>query len=216
MLVPEVSQALGSAEDAIDTIQLTARRRGAQVRGEALSAIATASASIEGSEPAIVASLLMELDQLALRTSFLQALARMHALVGVDEPVEARGRPRPDFDQSARLRGLADLIATSQSPALLVATVAHGELLALQPFASANGILARAVWRGIIVESGLDPTGLVMSEVGVRDLGVPAYRAALDAYQRGTSEGVASWIRHCCRAVELGVDALAQLLSQKR
>jgi hypothetical protein len=216
MLVPAVSQALGGAESAVDAIQLTARRRGDQVRVEALSAIATASASMDGSEPAVVASLLMELDQLSLRTSLLQALARMHVLGGVGEAQDERGRPRPEFDQSDRLLALADLVASSEAPALLVATIAHGELLALAPFASANGIVARAVWRGLIVETGLDPTGLIMSEVGLRDLGVPAYQAALDAYQSGTSDGVASWVRHCCRAVELGVDALGQLLTQKR
>ena len=48
---------------------------------------------------------------------------------------------------------------------MLVAVV-HGELLALAPFGSADGVVARAAARLAAVGSGLDPKGLAVPEVG--------------------------------------------------
>ena len=213
MLVPEIVQALADAEAAVDACQLTARRRSGQFRSDAWAASAAASAGLDGSDPRLAAAVLLEVQELAnIRSSLLHSLARLHAAAAVDLPLAERGRPRSDFTHSARLTGLADLVATSTAPALLLAHIAHADLLSLAPFGSENGLIARAIWRGVIVESGLDPTGMVMVEVGLRDLGSAAYAAALSSYESGTPAGVAAWIIHCSRAVELGVDALAQLI----
>ena len=80
---------------------------------------------------------------------------------------------------------------------MLVAVV-HGELLALEPFASANGVVARAAARLAAISSGLDPRGLAVPEVGHLRArhGVPARRR--EGFAAGTPDGLAAWIRHCC------------------
>lgn len=115
--------------------------------------------------------------------------------------------PLPPADEVAgRLDGLAELvIAGSSAPALVTAAVVHGELLALRPFGSYNGVVARAAERIVLVGSGLDPKSICPSEVGHAELGRAAYVAAFDGYLSGTPDGMAAWIAHCGRAVELGV-----------
>jgi hypothetical protein len=80
----------------------------------------------------------------------------------------------------------------------------HGELLALRPFASHNGLVARTAERIVLIGSGLDPKSVCPAEVGHAELGRAAYLGALDGYASGTPEGMAAWIAHCGRAVELG------------
>lgn len=155
------------------------------------------------------------------RQSPLRVLARLHLVAAAGRGDEV-GRPRqhgetvdeplielelPDADEVAgRLEGLSQLIiAGSAAPALVTAAVVHGELLALRPFASDNGLVARAAERIVLVGSGLDPKSVCPAEVGHAELGRAAYLAALDGYTSGTPEGMAQWIAHCGKAVELGV-----------
>ncbi|MCZ9338188.1 Fic family protein, partial [Streptomyces sp. TRM76130] len=154
------------------------------------------------------------------RQSPLRVLARLHlvAAAGGDDRV---GRPRragepvdeplvelplPDAEEAhGRLEGLAGLLtAGSSAPALVQAAVVHGELLALRPFVSHNGLVARAAERIVLVGSGLDPKSVCPAEVGYAELSRSAYRAALDGYVSGTAAGMAAWIEHCGRAVVLG------------
>ncbi|MFF5407717.1 oxidoreductase [Streptomyces misionensis] len=155
------------------------------------------------------------------RQSPLRVLARLHLVAAASD--EARvGRPRQDGEPvdeplvelplpdarevSGRLEGLADLIiAGTSAPALVTAAVVHGELLALRPFASHNGLVARAAERIVLIGSGLDPKAICPAEVGHAELGRAGYLAALEGYVSGTPEGMAAWIAHCGRAVELGV-----------
>ncbi|MFG2262981.1 oxidoreductase [Streptomyces sp. NPDC048720] len=155
------------------------------------------------------------------RQSPLRVLARLHLVAAaiqgddvgrprqVGEPVDEPllELPLPDAREvSGRLEGLADLIiAGSSAPALVTAAVVHGELLALRPFTSHNGLVARTAERIVLIGSGLDPKAVCPSEVGHAELGRAAYLAALDGYVSGTPEGMAAWIAHCGRAVELGV-----------
>ncbi|MEV0262839.1 oxidoreductase [Streptomyces sp. NPDC050617] len=157
------------------------------------------------------------------RQSPLRALARLHLVAaGGAQPDDTVGRPRltgepvdePLIEQelpgaeevAGRLDGLAGLlIAGSEAPALVTAAVVHGELLALRPFGSCNGLVARAAERIVLVGSGLDPKSICPAEVGHAELGRAAYAAALDGYASGTPDGMAAWIAHCGRAVELGV-----------
>ncbi|MFF5568140.1 oxidoreductase [Streptomyces sp. NPDC012623] len=119
-------------------------------------------------------------------------------------PVEL---PLPGADEVAgRLDGLSRLVlATSSAPALVTAAVVHGELLALRPFGSYNGLVARAAERIVLIGSGLDPKSICPAEVGHAELGRAAYAAAFDGYLSGTPDGMTAWITHCGRAVELGV-----------
>ncbi|EKX61450.1 hypothetical protein STRIP9103_05427 [Streptomyces ipomoeae 91-03] len=154
------------------------------------------------------------------RQSPLRVLARLH-LVAAGRDHARVGRPRQDDEPvdeplvelplpsagevSGRLDGLAELIVKGTSaPALVSAAIVHGELLALRPFGFHNGLVARAAERIVLVGSGLDPKSVCPAEVGHAELGRAAYLAALDGYVSGTPEGMAAWIAHCGRAVELG------------
>ncbi|MGW7822700.1 oxidoreductase [Streptomyces puniciscabiei] len=154
------------------------------------------------------------------RQSPLRVLARLHLVAAASQGDEV-GRPRqagesvdeplielplPDAAEvSGRLEGLADLIiAGTSAPALVTAAVVHGELLALRPFVSHNGLVARAAERIVLIGSGLDPKSICPAEVGHAELGRASYLAALDGYASGTPEGMAAWIARCGRAVELG------------
>ncbi|MDH6517505.1 hypothetical protein M2163_005514 [Streptomyces sp. SAI-135] len=154
------------------------------------------------------------------RQSPLRVLARLHLVAAATDEDEI-GRPRqagervdeplielplPDAAEvSGRLEGLSELIiAGSSAPALVTAAVVQGELLALRPFVSHNGLVARAAARIVLVGSGLDPKSVCPAEVGHAELGRAAYLAALDGYVSGTPEGMAAWIAHCGSAIELG------------
>jgi hypothetical protein len=139
------------------------------------------------------------------RTAPLQALARLHVLASVDlaaHPDDPGGGP--GFEPGRPVRGterlalLADLVTGgSAAPAPVLVAVVHGELLALEPFASANGVVARAAARLAAISSGLDPRGLAVPEVG-HLRAAAAYRAAARGFAAGTPDGLATWIRHCC------------------
>ena len=151
-----------------------------------------------------------------------QALARLHVLAAselVADP-DALGRPRSpgaayDDPQSlgpapepvevaARLDGLARVLtAGTSAPAVVVAAVVHGELMALRPFGSADGLVARAAARLVLIDRGLDPKAVSAPEVGHAELHHD-YPEALRAYIGGGPDGVATWVVHCARAVALG------------
>ncbi|WP_328837725.1 oxidoreductase [Streptomyces europaeiscabiei] len=154
------------------------------------------------------------------RQSPLRVLARLH-LVAAGHDDARVGRPRQDGEPveeplvelpvpgadevAGRLDGLSELIIKGGSaPALVTAAVVHGELLALRPFGFHNGLVARAAERIVLIGSGLDPKSVCPAEVGHAELGRAAYLAALDGYVSGTPQGMAAWIAHCGRAVELG------------
>jgi hypothetical protein len=144
------------------------------------------------------------------RRAPLQALARLHVLAAGDS-VEATdravlGRPRPDAsaEVTVRLDALARVATTSRAPAAVVAAVVHGELLVLAPFATANGIVARAAQRLVLLDRGLDATGASVPEVGHLDAGDGAYAAAAEGYARGGLDGVGGWVRHVAAALVLG------------
>jgi hypothetical protein len=135
----------------------------------------------------------------------LQALARLHMLAAADLAADERlGRPRPDPDIARRLDMLTGLVSgATQVPAPVLAAVAHGELLTLAPFGSADGVVARAVSRLVTIASGLDPHGLGVPEVTwMRHAG--DYRDAAAGFATGTTDGVARWLVMCCRALQNG------------
>ncbi|OBF15643.1 oxidoreductase [Mycobacterium kubicae] len=135
----------------------------------------------------------------------LQALARLHMLAAADQVDEARlGRPRKDPEVGPRLALLTDLVTSpTQASAPVVAAVAHGELLTLKPFGSADGVVARAVSRLVTITTGLDPHGLGVPEVSW--MRKPAdYRDAAQGFTEGTPAGLARWLVLCCRALRAG------------
>jgi hypothetical protein len=93
---------------------------------------------------------------------------------------------------------------TTSAPAVLIAALVHGELAAMAPFGTADGVVARGAARLTGITRGLDPKAVSVPEVGFAELGRDAYLEALDGYASGTSPGVAGWLVHCCRATEHG------------
>lgn len=135
----------------------------------------------------------------------LQALARLHMLAAADRvDADRLGRPRAAPEVGPRLELLTGLVTGStRAPAPVVAAVAHGELLTLEPFGAADGVVARAVSRLVTIASGLDPHGLGVPEVSwMRQ--PAAYRDAAQGFAGGTPEGVAAWLVLCCRAMRAG------------
>jgi hypothetical protein len=133
-----------------------------------------------------------------------QALARLHALAAADLVAAAElGRPGPAAGVAARLDTLAAVLATTSAPAVIVAAIVHGELLSLDAFAPASGVVARAAVRLTLIERGLDPTSLLVVEAGHRELG-DSYESALSGYRTATPDGMAAWLTHCAAAVVAG------------
>lgn len=141
----------------------------------------------------------------AWRRAPLQALARLHTLAATGLVAEEQlGRPRIDGAVGPRLELLAKVVLNgTQAPAPVVAAIAHGEILILRPFGSADGVVARAVSRLVTIASGLDPHGLGVPEVSwMRRAG--EYRNAAQGLATGTPPGVAAWVVLCCRAMQAG------------
>jgi hypothetical protein len=136
----------------------------------------------------------------------LQALARLHMLAAADQVDDDRlGRPRADAEVGPRLELLADVVTggRTRAAAAVVAAVAHGELLTLQPFGSSDGVVARAVSRLVTIASGLDPHGLGVPEV-IWMRQSAKYRDAARGFAEGTPDGVGAWLVLCCRAMQAG------------
>jgi hypothetical protein len=134
-----------------------------------------------------------------------QALARLHALAAVPSvPDDERGRPR-DADSAARLRDSLRLLDDDR-PALMTAALLHAELVCGAPFATANGIVARAAERLVLVSSGVDAKSLVVPEAGHLALR-PAYESNLRAYAEGGRPGLQAWLLYCAEAYAAGAEA---------
>jgi len=155
-----------------------------------------------------------------------QAFARLAALAGTGfVPAERLGRPRDDLvaddplrigalpppgEVAARLDTLVRiLVAPTEAPALVVASVVHGELLALRPFAWGSGLVARSAMRLVLGARGLDPNLITVPESGLWTAGRTAYVTAARGFISGKPEGLAAWIDLNCRAVAEGARAAA-------
>ncbi|WP_103380468.1 oxidoreductase [Pseudonocardia dioxanivorans] len=222
--LPGVSDAVGRVRDAVVAVHNhPANRRGFPANAaEGALRGARASAAIDGapltpttsdlvSDPLLAGAVRVADEHARLvpvwKSSPLQALARLHVLAAADlVPVprhaDELGRPRPGTGD--RLSLLADLVTGATAvPAPVLVAVVHGELLALAPFGTADGVVARAAARLAATASGLDPKSLVVPEVGhLRRLA--EYRSAAAAFAAGGAEGVGTWVLHCCAQWEAG------------
>lgn len=213
MLLPGVKAALEEADQAIAGVSLQAKRHASRIADTVMTMATVATAELE-SEPDVVlaATLIQSVDQLPdLKAAPLQALAQLHAIAAVSEPQERRGRPRSDFDENDRLLALAD-VAKSPSPALVVAAVLHAEILSMAPFASHNGLVARAMARAVLVQRGID--SLLGIEVGLKDFGAQVIEKALEKYESATPQGVSEWIGLNAKSLVFSAQALRDVLAK--
>jgi hypothetical protein len=164
----------------------------------------------EGGGPVDRAAVRLSTELLALvptlQQSPLQALARLHTVAAKGAvPDDDLGRPL-DPTRAGRLRDLARLLTgPTTAPALVAAAVLHAELLAISPFATHNGLVARAAERLLLVARGVDPTSLVVPEAG--HLAVrPEYESNLRAYAEGGPPGVHAWLLYAAEAYAKGAE----------
>jgi len=220
-----VPSAYAAARDGIDVMlrDRGLRRTSPETTAESLLRGAHASAVLEGSASTLaevregagdqvaqdavrVSTELLSLTPLLARSP-LQALARIHALAATGSlPEEQLGRPR-DAVSADRLRGLAELLtAPTTAPALLVAAVVHADLATSAPFASHNGLVARATERLLLVGRGVDEKSLVVPEAGHLALRA-AYESNLRGYAEGGRSGVHAWVLYAAEAYAAGAEA---------
>ena len=226
--LPDVAPALDKARTAVDeALQHRAlRRSGGPIAAEVGLRSAVASAALEGhpydlesvrdgvvTDPVVQGALraTAALDGLASTWTRAprQVLAKLHTLIARDVvPPDALGRPRTS---GARLDTLMELLSSGTGgPALLLAAVVHGELLALRAFEGPGGVLARAAARLTLIAGGLDPRGLLAVDVG-HQRREPEYVGAAGAFATGTPDGLRSWLRHYATAVEIAAADLTAI-----
>ena len=220
-----VGSALAAARDGIDALlrDRGLRRTTPDLTAESLLRGAHASAVLDGSgcsieevragapDPVGLAAVRLSTELLGLapilQSSPLQALARMHTLAGRGAVTdEELGRPK-DAASAARLQDLARTLSRpTEAPALLVAAVAHAELVTTAPFVSHNGLVARGVERLLLSARGVDPTSLVVPEAGHLALR-REYESNLRGYRDGGQAGLHSWLLYAAEAYAAGAEA---------
>lgn len=218
-----VASGFAATRDGIDTMlrDRGLRRTSPDLTTESLLRGAHASAALAGSastldevragggDPTAQAALRVSVELLGLVPVFtrtpLQALARLHALAAAGTvPDDEVGRPR-DPESATRLRAVAGLLGSGRS-ALVTAALVHAELATAAPFGSADGLVARAAERMVLVSSGLDAKSLVVPEAGHLALQA-AYDDGLARYADGGRAGVHAWLLHCASAYAAGAEA---------
>jgi hypothetical protein len=214
-----VASALAGSRDGIDALlrDRGLRRTTPELTTESLLRGAIASARLEGSsslpeevraglgDEVALAAVRLSTELLALvptlRVSPLQAFARLHAVVAAGSvPAEKVGRPRDD--ESARRLGVlaTRLLEPTTAPALVVAAVVHAELCTAAPFASHNGLVARAAERLVLVTRGVDEKSLIVPEAGHLALRAE-YESNLRAYASAAGTGgVQAWLLYAAEA----------------
>ena len=186
--LPGVRDGVAAARAAVDVLlgNRTLRRRSADVSAESALRGAWASAWLAGAEvaledvrsgdaaadPIVQGALRAQAAIAGLADTWTraprQALARLHALAAADLVADTAelGRPLPAPGVAARLDTLASVLAATAAPAVVVAGIVHGELLSLDAFAPASGVVARVAVRLTLVERGLDQLQCLLGKAG--------------------------------------------------
>ena len=221
--LPGVTDALAAAREAVDRLlnHRVLRRQSAAVSSESALRGARASAALEGStvslaplrageihDPVVLGALRVSSGLGALvpvwERAPLQAIARLHVLAAAGAvPDQHLGRPAATADGN-RLVALARLVSGSRiTPGILLAAVVHGELVAVAPFGSVDGVVARAAARLTMITRGVDPKSVSVPEVGHLER-AGDYRLPCSPYSTGEPAGVADVAAALATAVQLG------------
>lgn len=223
--LPGVAEAVKNAQEAVFAVHRHPAnlRGGSATAAEASVRAARASAALEGAEPdlpdegavtdPVLAGALRAAEALesmlpTWRRAPSQALAKLHVLAAADlvEDQDTLGRPRSGADDEVgrRLELLGQLVTGATAvPGPVLSAVVHGELLALRPFGTGDGVIARAASRLTMIATGLDPKALTVPEVAyLRRARI--YRATAEKFAGGEPEGVRAWLLFSCEAFEAG------------
>jgi hypothetical protein len=142
----------------------------------------------------------------------LQVLAKLHLLSGTGLlPEQELGRP---VSQSlVVLHDLAGLLVNrNRSTDVLLAAIVHAQLVTSEAFGSLSTMVAAAAAR-LTLALEVDPSFLVLTEVG-HLARLPEYHGSLGAYTTGRVDGVRSWLKHYCAAIEIGASEGMTILSK--
>ncbi len=220
-----VPSAFAATRDGIDVMlrDRGLRRTSPETTAESLLRGAHATAVLEGSTSTLAEVRAGEGDEIArdavrlsavelslaplIKTAPLQAIARLHAVVATGSLPESQlGRPR-DAAAADRLQGVSELLLTpTEVPALVVAAIVHADLATGAPFASHNGIVARALERLVLVAKGVDAKSLVVPEAGHLALRAQ-YESNLVGFREGGQRGVHAWLLYAAEAYAAGAEA---------
>ncbi|WP_329005164.1 Fic family protein [Kribbella sp. NBC_00709] len=159
-----------------------------------------------------------------------QVWTRLHQLAAVDlgpaselGHLRTAGEPIPDDipglppapaadEMWERLSALAqNLTRPTKAPGLVVAAIVHAELAVLRPFPTANGLVARAAERCLLVARGIDPVAVTVPEGGHYVLQASYVSGLTDYAARGLT-GVRDWLLRSCEVVTKGAE-LSPLVS---
>ncbi|NDL57758.1 oxidoreductase [Phytoactinopolyspora mesophila] len=221
-----VGTAAAHARDAVDALlgHRAMRNQAARLASESAVRGARASAALEGGnaeaveDPFLQGALraVAEVPELATlwERAPRQVLARLHVLAARDlvQDADALGRPRPASDHARLDQILQIATGATTAPGVVVAAVVHGELRSIRPFGVADGVVARAVERVVLVARGVDTKAVTIPEAGHLAL-ARAYEPLLEAYATATPDGVGAWIRHCADAYARGAEEGLALVS---
>lgn len=216
LALPGVAESASAAQDAFAALTREHLRGWEPVAAETSRRAARCSALLEGAslrerqeddpDPLLAGAVRIAEELGRLRETWrrapLQVLARLHTLAAadLDVAVERLGRPRTDPVAGARLSALAELVVGgTKAPAPVLAAIVHGEILALAPFGSADGLVARAASRLTLVSTGSDPRDLALPESFWLRSG-RAYRQRLAGYATGDADGVRAWVLYALQA----------------
>lgn len=222
-LQPELASAVEQVRSAITALRRHPANRTGWPRTAAAASVraARASAALDGAplaldpeaeavaDPILAGAIRVAAGLGSLATVWtrapLQALAKLHTLAAADLlPSAELGRPRSgDPDVARRLAGLAQVVTADRWPAPVQVALVHGELMAIQPFGSGNGVVARAAARLTMITSGLDPAGLGVPEVAHLRSGAH-YPELVAGYRTGGPAQVSAWIAETCRCLVVG------------
>ncbi|MDX2971717.1 Fic family protein [Kribbella solani] len=163
-------------------------------------------------------------------TAPVQVWTRLHQLAAADlgpaaelghlrtaaEPIpdDIPGLPLapPAAEMWERLSALAqNLTRPTKAPGLVVAAIVHAELAALRPFPTANGLVARAAERCLLVARGIDPVAVTVPEGGHYLLRASYATGLIDYTERGLT-GVRDWLLRSCEVLTKGAE-LSPLVS---
>lgn len=220
-----VPSAYAATRDGIDSLlrDRGLRRSSPEDTAESLLQGAAASAQIEGSDFSVDelrsgggdetarAAVRLSSELLGLvpvwGRSPLQAIARIHALAAAGScSSDELGRPANPVG-AERLNLLSRLVSQpTEAPGLIVAALAHAEIIAAGAFVSHNGVVGRAVERLVLVAKGVDPASVTVPEAG-HSIEARGYRAALAAYARGDDSGINQWLMYASQAFARGAEA---------